>query len=483
MQAILKKYFNSRSLLLTIASMLVIFILINPPIDPDMWWHLRSGEFTFINRQVLLTDQFSFTMAHQPWVNAFWVADLFIYSLFHFGGFPLLILMIAVVGFLTFIPSLFSDKEPLIFKVVFVLLAAVSISPQWTARPQIFSFLLFSYLNYWLVKWEITGKGKLFLLPLYFVLWANIHGGFIWGILLLLATSAGVLFNGLLDREKFRQHLNLSLNLFFWTCLSIAAILLNPNGISIWMLPFHTISVSIANIQEWASPDFHLFINHPFVWMVLLLLLGYSISNKKFSFVNFFKTAGFLYMALVSQRNIPVAVLAVTPILIKLYSDMEIPGLAKLFSAPSEGQIYNLINIPINIGITLMMLVLLFWRGLIQTAPEQVELHYPARAVEWVNDNHPRGNLFNSYNYGGFLTWSLRDYPVFIDGRADLYGEKIIDDWNEIVNGGPHALQLLDQFNINLVLIEPDKPIVDDLIQNGWQSTYQDNLSAVLVRH
>jgi len=112
----------------------------------------------------------------------------------------------------------------------------------------------------------------------------------------------------------------------------------------------------------------------------------------------------------------------------------------------------------------------------------KVDEHYPTKAVEWIKENQPEGRLFNSYNWGGYLLWNLPDYPVFIDGRADLYGNEMIDQWRQIVFAEANSMELLDQWDINLILLEPTWPIVKQLPSYGWITSYEDKTAIIFQR-
>jgi hypothetical protein len=90
--------------------------------------------------------------------------------------------------------------------------------------------------------------------------------------------------------------------------------------------------------------------------------------------------------------------------------------------------------------------------------------------------------MFNSYNWGGYLMWTLRDYPVFVDGRTDLYSDEIINQWLQVVNAKNGWQTVLDKWDINLILIEPTWPIVKVLPNAGWKIFYQDNTAVLFGR-
>jgi hypothetical protein len=111
-----------------------------------------------------------------------------------------------------------------------------------------------------------------------------------------------------------------------------------------------------------------------------------------------------------------------------------------------------------------------------------VQSGLPMKAVEWIRANQVEGQMFNAYNWGGYLQWELPEYPVFIDGRADLYGEKTISDWWSVVNATDHGLAVLDSWQVNFVILEPGWPILEKLAQNGWHVLYKDDIAIVMGR-
>jgi hypothetical protein len=109
---------------------------------------------------------------------------------------------------------------------------------------------------------------------------------------------------------------------------------------------------------------------------------------------------------------------------------------------------------------------------------------FPVAAVSWVDANRPPGNLFNAYNWGGYLLWNLPQYPVFVDGRTDLYNDQLLEEYLRIVAGGTDALGLLDAHSVNLVLVEAGSALGRLLEASpDWQRPFGDDLAAVFVRN
>ena len=125
----------------SIALLLTFMITSRPPTDTDMWWHLRAGEFQWQTKQILTADVFSYTRFGAHWANVFWVSDLILYGAYQLAGYFGLAfftsLMAAVIFYVVYKRM---DGNPLL-RAAFILLAAITVSPIWTARPQLFSFL------------------------------------------------------------------------------------------------------------------------------------------------------------------------------------------------------------------------------------------------------------------------------------------------------------------------------------------------------
>jgi hypothetical protein len=90
--------------------------------------------------------------------------------------------------------------------------------------------------------------------------------------------------------------------------------------------------------------------------------------------------------------------------------------------------------------------------------------------------------MLNEYNWGGYLTWFLREYPVFVDGRTDLYGDDVLGQWITAIQAGKGWQAILDRWKIKLILIEPSRPLATALSLAGWKLLYQDEQAVIFSR-
>jgi hypothetical protein len=370
-----------------------------------------------------------------------------------------------------------------------VIIAMMGMVANWTPRPQLLSFLLLAGLDYFLNRHINFKRQPLWILVLVFALWGNLHGGFIWGALLLFATLAGELFNTLLNNQPKLSYREIG-SLGVWSVLAILAVSINPNGVLLWKLPFQQVEVSLM-IQEWLSPDFHQLYAHPMLWLLFLLIFGLAFAERRISFADLFKGLGFAYLFFFAQRNLVPYAIIILPIIGKFLA----PALTNLASVPglqaiqsrfaqysSNSQIPGKITTIINFLLVGLFAALLLSYAFMVSLPEDITRKVPVRATAWIGENKPSGPIFNSYNWGGYLTWQLRDYPVFIDGRADLYGNKIIQEWLEISGGTEKGLALLDSHQINLIYLEPYHALLKKLDPHEWEKVYGDSQIVIYQR-
>ncbi|NOZ00099.1 MAG: hypothetical protein GXP40_13005 [Chloroflexi bacterium] len=482
-----------KRLTITVVLLLVFIIASRSPADADMWWHLRAGEEMRQQGSILLEDIFSYTRYGTPWVNAFWLADIGMASLFRLGGYFALgalvsLMAVAVLG------VVYTQMDgPVFLRAALLILAALTISPIWTPRPQLFSFLLLALLDRWFHLFKQKKAGRVWWLIPLFALWANLHGGYIWGMLLLVAVLVGELLNHWLappGAENAALPFSKLKKLFLFSALAAFAVLLNPNGAALWRLPFHTVDVSLAVIQEWLSPNFHLISFQPLLWMLFLFIAAIGLSGKRLDYSDLLKVVGFSYMTFVSQRNIAPFAIIIAPVtsrhLAAVWEDWKGSPLGtrvRRLGANSGNQpLPSTVTRLVNALLVTLIAVAALGQLYVVTRPAKVEAGYPADAVRWIDEHQPPGPMFNSYNWGGYLLWTLPDYPVFIDGRADLYGDELIGQWWRVARGGEDAWDVLDRWNVRLILLEPDWPVVRELSGRGWRILYQDETAVVYGR-
>ncbi|MEW5956863.1 MAG: hypothetical protein AB1801_04000 [Chloroflexota bacterium] len=491
-------------LLVAITFVAIFTMAVRVPADSDTWWHLRSGQYIIENRTIPITDPFSHTRGNQLWIDHGWLAQIFWYSLYALGGWTAIALAVAALVTLAFW-LVWRQIEGNIFVGAFSLvLGAIVSSVIWAARPQLISFVLTALIAYLLHRFK-RQRGRLWpWLPLVMVLWANIHGGFAIGFMLMLAYASGEVANHLTKHtddpvvswSRLRY-------LLLVMAISLAVVVVNPHTWRMWLYPFQTVGIGALRefIQEWQSPNFHLPYVQPFALMLLLVVAAVARAGRRADWTDLALAALWTGWALFAARNIAIFGLVITPILAR-YADLAWTRQWQVWQGKDEGGSrpdemgpitnwtpprradYPILNYAL-LGLVLVAALIKIIIPLTPTANLKAEQDsLPAAAVEFIQQNQPPGPLFNSYNWGGYLIFKLwPDYPVYIDGRTDLYDDAFIRRYLSVMVADEGWEQILSEDGINLVIVESNSTLAKFLCGDpDWTELYRDEQAVIFGR-
>jgi hypothetical protein len=443
--------------------------------DPDVWWHLKTGEYIALHHSVPHADPFSYTRAGQPWVAHEWLTELFLYQLQRITGFAGLILVFAAILCASFfLLYLRCGPSPYIAGVA-TLCGAWATAPLWGVRPQVVSLLLTSL---WLLILERAERRPNLLwwtVPL-MLFWVNLHAGFALG----LALSLLFLLGGCIERRLGHATLNPPLRTqAFILVLDFLVVPLNPNGLRLFLYPIDTLrSHAMQNyIAEWASPNFHSAEYWPLLLILLALFPILGCSRLRLRPRDLILLLAGLYFSLASIRLIPLFVLVAVPIIAKPLGNW--PN--RSHERPSS------LSHPIfNAAIILAMAVFasVHVTKVIQRQPSAETQLFPTGAAAFLRTHPPAGAIFNHYDWGGYLIWKL--YPttrVFIDGRADVYGPDLLHEFADAYQLKGPWRQVLQRWSVRTVVIPPDSALASGLLASSppWVDTYRDAHSVILT--
>lgn len=477
-----ERVFRTALVGLIIAGVLVLVVTAfqNGITDPDTWWHLATGRYIVESGAIPHQDVFSWTAAGQPWVTHEWLAEVFFYLGYLAGGFwgVLFLLLFFAALLLVFYWKLLS-LENWSFPVAALSVLAVGemLYPFIEIRPQVLSYLLFVVFLYVLYLFP-QRKNYLLVLPFLSALWANSHGSFPLGpVLVALYISCGWpkitgerIANHPLDSAQRKK-----LVLVFILCL--AAIAFNPNGLKLFLYPLGTVgeSLMVDNIQEWLSPNFHNPYNQLFLIYHLGTFLILVLTARKLQLFDLLLFLSFGTAAFVHARFIAYALL-VNGLLWARYLQ-PLPG-----SKPSLARV-KVALIP--------LLLILYGVVLAFKAPPQTAIDYrftpkekfPVEALAYLKEHPLKGRMLNDYGWGGYLIWNRPEEKVFIDGRADVYIKKVFRDYRQITQLKPEAAALLAEYRVDYILMPADALLVQALkLSPRWAVFYKDETAAILVK-
>jgi len=449
-----------------------VFLLFQPPIDPDFGWHFKYGEYLFKNHALLKQNVFSYTFTNYEWANSYWVAELVLYVLYTYMGAigTGLILSAAMSGaFLILLHKLnIGEFGKTIAAIVFFALAGAAYT---AVRPFYFStlyLLLLAYILLYKKNWQ-------WVLPFVFLVWANTHADFTLGLFVYAAFTVWQLV-----QKNFKAAVI--------PIVTVLATLINPYGIKLWTTLFkETHYFQFNYIAEWLPTNY---------WVLLLLaaflfasvILAHVLDNKRFGV--WYVVACSVFFLLSFRSVYFVRVLAAFSVISVAVSWDFILELARKFVEAKT----QIILRPIFAAF-IILLILISSDGFVKNVELASDIskwagakNFPYEAVLYLQKNKPEGNLLNLYGWGGFLIWQLPEYKTFIDGRMPSWrenGESVFEDYVAITRSPNQNKDLLDsyieKYNIRQVLDKKDAALVNYLLATGEWQKLQETESYVLI--
>src|SRR5450631_2460185 len=462
-----------------------------PATDPDLWWHLRTGQWIVETGHVPHSDPFSFTRAGYAWVSHEWLSDVAFYELWKHGGAAVLIVFSAIVtsaGFMLLYLRCPGKKH---WAAAATACGALAAAPSWGVRPQMFTFTLASLLL-WLLE---RGEGRprlLFWVPPLLLLWLNLHAGFALGPALLLAYGAGLLFETGVGHTPWQQARPILLRVLLLLLACLALVPLNPSGAELYRYPFDTLrSPGMRSlIGEWHSPDFHQWLYRPFLllWLLLLAALASFRSRPKARVVVPLLLTSFA--ALDAVRHIPIFVLVAIPVIAAaLPAAMGACGQRPHVSknerrgAPGAWRLRPVFNGAV--AILMAVLALVKWVSLARNQDAREAEQFPQQAVAFLRASDQPKRILVYYDWGGYAIWKLYpEYRVFVDGRADLYGDDLLrQSIKTVVDLRTGWRDVLDSWKVEAVLVPPTCALAQALLLDpGWHAAFSDSKAIILLR-
>lgn len=474
-----------QSILVLLAPMvlLVLFKQLFAQTDPDYWWHLRTGQYVFETGTVPHVDIYSFTAAGRPWIAHEWLTELLFYLVQRQLGYVGNVVLFGILSVLTWLVVYLTCRRQGLGELGAAMLMAWGYAMAMgstNVRPQALTALLLAIVVLLITYYRQRRDSRaLFPLPLLMALWVNLHAGYVAGLLILGLTVAGEALALALRRPAAPLR-----PLILATGLSAAATLLNPNGIDAWLYPFTYAGASNASMQyivEWQSPNFHLLL--PLVFAAsLLMAVVLGVGRRPLGLVDMLWVLAFGLMALQSTRHIPLYAVVVIPLLAARLQ-AELPQLRHSLPAGRHSVALGGIWLAV-IAVVLGTFMSADQRSLMQLSKEPSAATYPVGAVAYLQTHDLQGNLFNYYGWGGYLVYQLHpQHLVFIDGRADVYGDALVEKYVAVDRLEPGWRQVLDRDDIRLVLVEKESALAAVLANDGsWREAYTGEVEKLFVR-
>lgn len=476
-----------RTLLLTVIYLLPALSILQPIVlDPDIWWHLRTGKWIVSNGALPVTDPFSVYGEGKPWIAYSWLFDVWMYGLVYtFGEEAIIFCTLAFSLLILIVLHKLLSGRVRDFTVLCGVLALCSFAlvKVFTPRPWLWTILGVALtLNVILAFREGKTCRWYWLLPVVYVLWANVHVQFVVGLGLLgLACLAPILdhvarsftFKGLADvtwrSGQWRKLLGLAI-----TCG--LATLANPYHVHVYSVVIDYASQTGFRdvISEMQAPTFRYISD----WALLVLFAYVLIVLGRRPFWSSFDVlllSVAAYCAFRGQREAWLLVIAAVAVIRSSGPDE---------SAMQPSGVQTIPLVPVALCVCMGVVCLVGYLGLSNTkVQENTAQLYPVQAAVFLEKQDYAGQLYNHFDWGGYLIWRLPDLKVSMDGRGHVHGETRVKQSVLTWNGGSHWKDDQDLNASEIVIAKKETALTAILrLDSRFHVAYEDQVAVVFAR-
>jgi hypothetical protein len=442
--------------------------------DSDSLWQIKIGQWILDHGAVPYTDVYSFTRFGEPWISSSWLSQVLyaiVYGLSDWAG-PVILSSLAIgVTIAIFIHLLSPHFDPA-RSILIAALALLQSASHFFARPHVLALpVMLAFVGGLLVAADRRSQPSWWLLPL-MALWANLHGGFVLG----LALIGPIGLEAIWCTDPGRRFA-LAARWALFGIAALAASCCTPYGWDTLLGAAKILSMGklLSLIWEWMPVSFSSF---TFFEATLLALIGFALFGRlKLSVPRIILLLGLIWMALTHVRNIEVFAFLAPLVLAKPVAEQF--GMAEAV-ASGFGETRS------PPYITILSAIAIAAAGWASTAAFVAHHHFsfqnPVAAVDLLEQRQAR-RIFSTAPFGGYLI--TRDIKVFIDGRAELYGEKFVMDYFDATEARnlDNLLRMLDEYRIDATLLNATSPAAHALDHvKGWKRLYTDDIAVIHVR-
>jgi hypothetical protein len=426
--------------------------------DGDVSWHIATGQWILDHRAIPHADPFSFTWAGKPWVPIEWLSEVFYasaYRLARYGGVAALVTAALIA--LHFI--VYSNASRWVRVALLPIVAMdFALIPMLSARPHVLTWPILAFWVWLMLRAREIDRAPPFIAALLMALWANLHGGFVFGLAIAAAFGLEALVSSPDKTRAFRQWL-----LFGIACG--AAVFINGNGIKGVFHPLRFTHLEMLPlIDEWkpSNPQ-----TTPIFFGVLAIMMTLIIWKRpRLHWVRWLLLFGLLGLALMQVRHQALLAIAAAMLLPQGFARNRIDSVSD-----------PVMRWVVGGGAAFLIAV----RAALPLMPPDNEAN-PWKLIASVPPELRSQPVLNGYTMGGPLILSgIRPY---VDGRGDMYGDELVIGYYQIAQGNSKALDdAVQRWNIRwaiLPLRSKVLPVLDRL--PGWRRIRQDKVGAVYVR-
>ncbi len=407
------------------------------------------------------------------------------------------------------------ESQNLLLALLLSRIAGYAAALHWLARPHLFTLLLVLIWAMLLGKIQDRGRIDRFLLstpgwimPVLMLVWVNLHGGFVVGLILLLIYALGNFLTSLTsaDREIVGKSRSLAKYFALMALVCLFVTVVNPYGLMVHKHIFDSYLRSqdlVDRITEFGSPNFHTSVVKFFELLLVFGVVIFGVSYRRLNFIECGLILFWTHLALFSVRHVPLYTLMIVPILTRhlsiycesLEHELKVrTWVARLlgrfnrysrnllmFENRFKGRLYP--------GLVSLVLIGICFNhgnlagGKVLRAGFDTK-QFPVRAAQFLEQKIPAGNLFTTDYWGGYLIYRFHPrVKVFFDGRSDMYGRELLKEYESLTNLEYSWKEVLSKYQVRWILLPVNFGLATALKElSDWQVVYDDHQAIIFVR-
>lgn len=451
---------------------------------------VASGEAILTRWDLLSINSFTFSQLNPEWVNANWLTELIMALLYRFGTYNLLLLASSIVISLSFTITyrlMHLNNKQILLNIVLLAAGFIASINYMICDHRIFSYLLIIFYVFLLDKLILKGFDKklVSVIILLTALWANLSSDFMLGLIAILMYCFASFLTSTFSKTNGNKEIAKNFGLLFVGCGLIC--LLNPAGIGLYkMIGSYFLSGNFLTDGYLASPDFHKgFFVRIYELFILLLIFLSLFSACRPPLNKILLIVMFLLLSLFSAVNIPFFIILALPVIANVVQNTDLsfnsPSVRKLLNVTtSEHALSKYIAVAV---IAVGFLIFTVIKPEMLTNKNFESNMYPVDAVNYLNENNLKGNVFNAIGWGCFINQKT-DCKVFITGQYYTKTPDLKRNYNRIKYMYPDYQEYLDKNNVDLIFINALDQLSFALHHNfHWKEIYKDSQAIIYARN
>jgi len=481
--------------------------------DYDFWWHIATGRYIVETGSLPETDPFSYTSTLEENKNPFpqweksilkqyWLSQVIFYLIYDYAGASGIVLLRSILLTMT-IALVFwrlqkwSVSLPVSFIFVFTLFTILQRS--LGERPVLFTILFTALIFYVLEDFKDKKDKRIFFLPPLMLVWANFHGGFIMGVVIIAVFMLGEGIRIILKKTEYTRN---EIILFYTaTVMALGLSVFNPTGWDAFSFALSSkYNVLKEGVHEYYPPIVMYkskltSVSYGYLFFILSFPLVLILRNKKLDPSHAILLSGTLFMSLSAMRFIFFYAI-IGSMVIGREADIIVKNLLSArFTEKAYQRVMNFLTVAV------LLSAIFFTVGTFNLKISDGS-SVPKTAVDFIEKNRLQGNMFNGTGSGGYIAWRL--YPwkkTFIDTRSLNIVVRNEYNWimlaaedarevNPSKSNTPLWRRLLNHYQINFIFIplldiySQVEPVVFELAESDkWVAVYSDSTSVIFIRN